>query len=148
MTLRTHRLLLVSILLAVAGSWIVLVVQAELLAARLNSYAAQGWAVDAPVYYPVGYHLLLVIPLTISIIFAKRFYVALVFAVIYLGLHLGLNYVAFQKCFIGKDICPLLPPWTQAESINLFNLSVTVVVPVIFIWVLCLARKRLDPGMP
>jgi len=93
----------------------------------LRAYAAQGWAVDAPVYYPPSYHLI-AIPLIIAVICGRRFIVAAALAMVYLFLQVFVLYRYFQQCIFGEQTC-------LARSVDGFTLlfwSASVIVPIVF----------------
>lgn len=136
MTLRTHKSVLLILLSSLVVGFGIAFWQAERLVASLNASAAQGWAVDAPVYYPAGYHLL-VLPLLVSIIFGKRFYVAVILAFVYQGIHLFAIYRSLDTCFLGGDICPATPALTKLIArLTVFEWSASVIIPVVLVWLI------------
>ena len=134
MTLRIQKSILAILLSGVAVGFVINLWQAEQLVASLNRYAAQGWAVDAPVYYPAGYHLLS-LPLLLSVIFGKRFYVAVILSFVYQGIHLLAIYRSLDRCFLEGNNCP---PESVVEelvgTLTWFEWSASIIVPVVLVW--------------
>lgn len=132
MTVCVSKVLLLILSFGTFVGFLVHFIAAAQLARGLHEAALRGWAVDASVYYPGGYHLI-VLPFIAAIIFARKFYVALALSAIYLGLHFFALYLFTQTCFLGGDICPPAPIWTKlVNRLTYFDWSATIIIPILF----------------
>jgi hypothetical protein len=99
-----------------------------------------------PPDHTVGLYHLILIPL-ITVLYSRRYLVALVIAASYTLFHASAIYLELQGCFLGEDICPPVSNWTKAAArFSWFDWAATIVIPLILVSVVVAASRHVRQG--
>ena len=114
--------------------------------ADLGREPTPGFAVDAPEYLVPLYHVILIL-LIVAVLFGRKYYTALTFALLYFALHFWGIYARLQGCFLGGDICPPVPLWSKVVArLSWFDWTATFVIPTILISLAYMAAVKTKNG--
>ena len=106
----------------------------EIEVAKLNEAAMRGFAIDSPVYYAPGYHILTLF-IFLAVVFARSYIVALFLTLVYLIVHVWGTYLRMQGCFLGGDICPPISIFTKLIARYTWaDWFASFVIPITLVW--------------
>ena len=95
------------------------------------------------------------LPLLISFIMAKKYYVSFAITLLYLGLGIYSIWLHLSGCFLGEDLCPPQSLWGRlSERTDWFELYALLTLITLLVWHIAIfvrtfrARSGLQGSMP
>jgi hypothetical protein len=89
-----------------------------------------GFSHDDPHYSPAGFNLI-ALPLFISLLAARRYFMSFFFTVLYFSFFGYSIWLHFGTCYLGEDICPPVPLFGR---LSWWDITVILLLFILFLW--------------